>query len=147
MGDVVSFVEKAQEAVDIESAQKMADKLAKQQFTFDDFREQLHQLKNMGPLESVLGMIPGMKSIKGLQVDENQFVVVESIIDSMTPAEREVPKIINGSRRRRIAQGCGRSVQDVNRLLNQFEQMQKMIKRFGKKGPKFPGGFPGMPGF
>ncbi|MBT3233296.1 MAG: signal recognition particle protein [Calditrichaeota bacterium] len=147
LGDVVSFVEKAQEAVDIESAQKMADKLAKQQFTFDDFREQLHQLKNMGPLESVLGMIPGMKSIKGLQVDENQFVVVESIIDSMTPAEREVPKIINGSRRRRIAQGCGRSVQDVNRLLNQFEQMQKMIKRFGKKGPKFPGGFPGMPGF
>ena len=139
LGDVVSFVEKAQEAVDIESAQKMADKLAKQQFTFDDFREQLHQLKNMGPLESVLGMIPGMKSIKGLQVDENQFVVVESIIDSMTPAEREVPKIINGSRRRRIAQGCGRSVQDVNRLLNQFEQMQKMIKRFGKKGPKFPG--------
>lgn len=147
LGDVVSFVEKAQEAVDLESAQKMADKLAKQQFTLEDFREQLHQLKKMGPLESVLGMIPGMKSIKGLQVDENQFVVVESIIDSMTPAEREVPRIINGSRRRRIAQGCGRTVQDVNRLLNQFEQMQKMIKRFGKKGPKFPGGFPGMPGF
>jgi len=147
LGDIVSFVEKAQSSIDAESAQKMAEKLAKNQFTLEDFREQLHQLKNMGPLESVLGMIPGMKSIKGLQVDENQFVVVESIIDSMTPAEREEPKVINGSRRRRIAQGCGRSVQDVNRLLNQFEQMQKMIKRFGKKGPKFPGGFPGMPGF
>ncbi len=147
LGDVVSLVEKAQEAIDAESAQKMAEKLAKKQFTLEDFREQLHQLKNMGPLESILGMIPGMKSIKGLQVDENQFVVVESIIDSMTPGEREMPRTINGSRRRRIAQGCGRSVQDVNRLLNQFEQMQKMIKRFGKKGPKFPGGFPGMPGF
>lgn len=147
LGDIVSFVEKAQEAVDSESAQKMAEKLAKNQFTLEDFREQLHQLKNMGPLESILGMIPGVKSMKGLQVDESQFMVVESIIDSMTPSERQVPRIINGSRRRRIAQGCGRSVQDVNRLINQFEQMQKMIKRFGKKGHKFPGGFPGMPGF
>lgn len=145
MGDVVSLVEKAQAAVDTKSAQKMAERLVKNQFTLVDFRHQLEQLKKMGPLESVLGMIPGMGKIKGLQVDQSQFKVVESIIDSMTLAERNSPRIVNGSRRRRIAIGSGRSVQDVNRLLNQFGQMQKMIKQFGKKGGmKMPGGFPGM---
>lgn len=146
MGDVVTLVEKAHAAVDAESAQKMADKLAKQQFSLEDFKDQLNQLKRMGPLDSLLGMIPGMNKIKGLQVDESQFVVIESIIDSMTTEERKTPRMINGSRRRRIASGCGRTVQDVNRLLNQFQQMQKMIKQFGKKGMKMPGGFSGFPG-
>ena len=117
----------------------------KRQFTLDDFKQQLNQLKKMGPLDSLIGMIPGMSKMKGLQIDQGQFVVVESIIDSMTPSERNNPRILDGSRRRRIARGSGRTVQDVNRLLNQFDQMQKMIKRFGKKGGlKIPGGFPGM---
>ncbi len=146
MGDVVSLVEKAQENIDVSAAQKMAERLVKRQFTLEDFREQLLQLKKMGPLDSLLSMLPGVKGLKGLEVDDNQIVVVQSLIDSMTQEERHSPRIINGSRRRRIAKGCGRSVQDVNRLLNQFEQMQKMMKRFGKKGMKLPGGFPGMPG-
>jgi len=147
MGDVVTLVEKAQAAVDTASAQRMAQKLLKRQFTLEDFREQLQQLKKLGPLDSLLSMIPGMKNLKGMEVEDDQIVIVQSIIDSMTTQERRNPRILNGSRRRRIAMGSGRTVQDVNRLLNQFEQMQKMMKRFsGKKGMRLPGGFPGLPG-
>ena len=148
MGDIVSLVEKAQATVDEQQAAKFAEKIAKQELTLDDFRQQLIQLKNMGPLDSLLAMIPGAgKAMKGMQVDEGELKGVAAIIDSMTPGERMTPRIIDGSRRRRIARGSGRSVQEINRLLNQFEQMQKMIKRFGRKGGKMPlGGFPGLPG-
>lgn len=145
MGDVVTLVEKAQAAVDEDSARKIAEKMTLNQFTLDDFKQQLAQLKKMGSVESLVSMIPGMRSLKGLEVDESQFKVVESIIDSMTPAERCNPRIIDGSRRRRIARGSGRNVQDINRLLNQFAQMQKMIKQFGKKGKRMMGRMPGFP--
>ncbi|MFQ5582854.1 MAG: signal recognition particle protein [Calditrichia bacterium] len=141
MGDVVSFVEKAQETLDVEKAQKLERKLRKNEFTLEDFYDQLQQIKKMGPLEQILGMIPGMgKQLKGVQVDDKAFVKIEAIINSMTPEERRKPGIINGSRRRRISQGSGTRVQDVNQLLNQFSQMKKMIKRM--KGMKFRG----MPG-
>ena len=145
MGDVVTLVEKAQAAVEEDSARKIAEKMTLNQFTLDDFKQQLAQLKKMGSVESLVSMIPGMRSLKGLEVDESQFKVVESIIDSMTPAERCNPRIIDGSRRRRIARGSGRNVQDINRLLNQFAQMQKMIKQFGKKGKRMMGRMPGFP--
>ncbi len=146
MGDIVSLVEKAQTAVDAESAARFARKAARQELTLEDFREQLIQLKNMGPLDSLLAMIPGMKgAMKGLQVDENELIGITAIIDSMTVKERRTPRIIDGSRRRRIARGSGRSVQEINRLLNQFEQMRKMMKSMGKRGSKMPFGFPGMP--
>jgi len=146
MGDIVSLVEKAQAAVDAEAAAKLAQKLARREFTLEDFKEQLLQLKNMGPLDSLLSMIPGIRgATKGMQVDDCEFKVVVSIIDSMTPGERNNPRVIDGSRRRRIARGSGRSVQEVNRLLNQFEAMQKMMKRFGKGG-RFSGGMPRFPG-
>lgn len=147
MGDVVTLVEKAQATVDTETARKTAEKLARHEFTLEDFREQIIQLKKMGPLESILGMIPGMRGqLKGMEIDDSQIKVVQSIIDSMTSCERRSPRIIDGSRRRRIARGSGRTVQDVNRLLNQFDQMQKMFKRFGKRGMKPHMKFPGMPG-
>ncbi|MDP8241369.1 MAG: signal recognition particle protein [Candidatus Hatepunaea meridiana] len=147
MGDIVSLVEKAQSTVDAEQAAKLAQKVAKQELTLEDFREQLIQLKNMGPIDSLLQMIPGMRgALKGMQVDESEFTGVTAIIDSMTVKERQIPRIIDGSRRRRIARGSGRSVQDVNRLLNQFDQMRKMLKRMGKRGGKMPLGLPGMPG-
>ncbi|MFH0765030.1 MAG: signal recognition particle protein, partial [Calditrichota bacterium] len=148
MGDVVTLVEKAQSVVDEEAAHRTAERLAKREFSLEDFREQIEQLKKMGPLDSLLGMIPGMRgALKGVQVDDSQIKLVQSLIDSMTPEERRTPRILNGSRRRRIAAGSGRTVQDVNRLINQFDQMQKMMKQFaGKKGKKMRG-FPGMPGF
>ncbi len=134
MGDVVTLVEKAQDAVDADAAEKMARKLARREFTLEDFRSQLVQLKNMGPLDSMLALIPGMRgALKGVEVDEGELKGITAIIDSMTVAERRNPRLIDGSRRRRIARGSGRTVQDVNRLLNQFEQMQKMMKRFGGK--------------
>ncbi len=146
MGDIVSLVEKAQETLDVEKAQKLEQKLRRNEFTLEDFYDQLQQLKKMGPLEQLLGMIPGLsKQIRNVQVDEKALVRIEAIINSMTPEERRNPKIINGSRRKRIARGSGTRVQDVNQLLNQFEQMRKMIKRM--KGKKFrgmftPGNFP-----
>lgn len=147
MGDIVSLVEKAQDAVDAKTAAKFAEKVSKQEITLEDFREQLIQLKNMGPLDSILSMIPGLKGqLKGLEVNENEFKAAEAIIDSMTAEERCNPRLLNGSRRRRIARGSGRNVQDVNRLLNQFEQMRKMMKRMGKLGSKTPFKFPGIPG-
>jgi signal recognition particle subunit SRP54 len=134
MGDVVSLVEKTQEAMDLREAEKLEEKLRKEAFTLDDFYQQLQQLKKMGPLESILEMIPGMggKMLKGLKIDEKAMVRVESIINSMTKDEKRRPHLVDGSRRRRIAQGSGTSVQDVNQLLKQFFMMQKMIKKATK---------------
>lgn len=133
MGDIVSFVEKAQEAVDIQEAEKLEKKLRKQQFTLEDFYDQMQQLKKMGPLESLLEMIPGVgKALKGATLDPNAMKRVEAMILSMTHEERRRPEIINGSRRKRIAGGSGTTVQDINRMLKQFDQMRKMLKNVHK---------------
>ncbi len=143
MGDVVSLVEKAQATIDEKEAEKLEKKLRKQEFTLEDFYDQLQQIKRMGPLDQLLGMIPGInsKALSGLKVDDRSFVKIEAMINSMTPEERRRPQIIDGSRRRRISKGSGTTVQDLNRLLNQFQSMQKMFKNFGKM--KFRG-FPGL---
>jgi len=140
MGDVVSLVEKAQESVDLEKAEILEKKLRREQFTLEDFYEQIQQIKKMGPLEQILGMIPGIsKQLKNVPVDDSAFVKVEAMINSMTPEERQHPQIINGSRRRRIAMGSGTRVQDINQLLNQFQEMRKMMKKM--KMGKFRGAF------
>ncbi|MBN1397138.1 MAG: signal recognition particle protein [Bacteroidetes bacterium] len=134
MGDIVTLVEKAQEHFDEEKAVKMEEKLRKSQFTFEDFLDQLREVKKMGPISQVMGMIPGMNKLPAnAEIDERGLVRVEAIIQSMTAEERSRPGIINGTRRRRIALGSGTTVQDVNRLLKQFEEMQKMMKKL-KKG-------------
>jgi signal recognition particle subunit SRP54 len=146
MGDIVTLVEKAQESFDQEKAVKLEEKLRKSQLTLEDFLEQLREVKKMGPLSQVMDMLPGMGKVPGgVQVDEKALVRVEAMIQSMTPEERMRPGIINGSRRRRIALGSGTTVQEVNRLLKQFEEMQKMMKRFSKgsmkramQGMRFP---------
>ena len=135
MGDVLSFIEKAEAAIDSEEAEKLALKLKNNQFTFSDFLSQLQQIQKMGPLDQLMGMIPGMNKMKNLQVDEKEIKHVEAIIYSMTPEEREKPFLINGSRRSRIAKGSGTSIQQVNRLVKQFNQMKKMMKQF--KNPNF----------
>lgn len=142
MGDVLSLIEKAESTIDRDKAKELEQKLLKQQFTLEDFRDQLQQMKNIGSLEEIIGMLPGAgipREIKNLSLDEKQFVRVEAIISSMTPEERRNPAVINSSRRRRIAAGSGTTVQDLNRLLAQFAQMQKMFKKMGsldKKGLK-----------
>lgn len=143
LGDIVTLVERAQQAVDEGKASKLEKKLRRQEFTLEDFYDQLQQIKNMGPLEDLIKMMPGMggKAMKGLQIDDRALVYVEAIINSMTLEERHRPNIINGSRRKRIAVGSGTSVQEVNKLLNQFQMMQKMVKRMSKFGLK------GMPRF
>jgi signal recognition particle subunit SRP54 len=129
MGDVVSLVEKAQESIDQEKAARLEKKILKQDFNLEDFFDQLQQIKKMGPLSQLIGMIPGVGShLKDANVDDRSFDSIEAIINSMTIQERRNPKILNGSRRRRIAMGSGTKVQDVNRLLNQFGQMKKMLK-------------------
>lgn len=129
MGDIVSLVEKAQEQFDEEEAQKLQRKIAKNQFDFDDFLAQIKQIKKMGNVKDLLGMIPGMgKAIRNLDIDDNAFKGIEAIIHSMTPAERKDPVIINGSRRKRIAAGSGTTIQDVNRLIKQFDDTRKMMK-------------------
>jgi signal recognition particle subunit SRP54 len=133
MGDVVSLVEKAQETIDQDEARKLEKKLLKQEFTLEDFFTQLQAVKKMGPLDQLLGMIPGMgNQMKNVSVDDRVLDRTEAIINSMTIQERRNPRILNGSRRKRIALGSGTRVQDVNQLLNQFEQMKKMLKRFKK---------------
>jgi signal recognition particle subunit SRP54 len=135
MGDIVTLAEKAQEQFDEKEAEKLEHKMRKNQFTLEDFYSQLQQIKKMGSLSSILEMIPGMgKALKGVDIDDKSFVGIEAMILSMTPEERRKPAIINGSRRKRIADGSGRTVQDVNRLLKQFEEMQKMMKRLTKGG-------------
>jgi len=135
MGDVVSLVERVQQSVDTEKAQKWEEKLRKEAFTFDDFLEQLEQLKKMGPLDQLIGMIPGAgKAMRGMKLDEKTFVHTEAIVRSMTREERARPHLVNGSRRRRIARGSGTRVQEVNQLMKQFSMMQKMMKSMGKMG-------------
>jgi signal recognition particle subunit SRP54 len=154
MGDILSFIEKAEEAIDKKKAVEMQQKLLDNEFTLDDFRDQLRQLRKLGPLDSILKMMPQvgiMKELKNVSVDENEINHIVAIIDSMTPKERANHMIINGSRRRRIAAGSGTTVQEVNQLLKQYTQARKMMKSFsgsgllGKKMGKFK--FPGMPGF
>jgi signal recognition particle subunit SRP54 len=133
-GDVISLVEKAQQSFDESEAERLEEKFKKNQFDFDDFLKQIKVIKKMGSLSSLLGMIPGLNAqIKNAQVDENALVKVEAIINSMTISERGNPKILNGSRRKRIARGSGTSIQDVNKLLKQFEEMKKMMSRFSGK--------------
>ena len=136
MGDMLTLIEQAEQVFEKEEAEKAAKKLMGGKFTLDDFLDQLQQLKKMGPLQNVLGMIPGMGAqLQGQEISEDQVRRTEAIIRSMTPAERENPSIINGSRRSRIAKGSGTQVQDVNRLVKQFGEMQKMMKRFGGRIP------------
>jgi signal recognition particle subunit SRP54 len=135
-GDIVSFVEKAQQAVDEDKAAKLEEKLRRAEFTLTDFLDQLQQLKKMGSLQSLVGMIPGVGAkMKDVQVDENNLKHMEALILSMTPGERERPNILNARRRRRIATGSGRSVQEVNRLMQQYDQMVAMMKKLRKAGP------------
>ncbi len=149
MGDMLSLIEKVQGDIDEDKAKRMEEKLRKQQFDLEDFLEQLQQLKKMGPLKQVLGMMPGMNSkmLKNAKVDERQVVRTEAIISSMTLKERRRPEILNGSRRKRIAKGSGTQVADVNRLLKQFRDMKKMMKVLAKPGSLDrlgKGMFPGM---
>ena len=142
MGDVLTLIEKAQDAVDEKEAAKLAQKMKENSFDMNDLLDNLRQISKMGSIKQLLGMIPGLGSkIEGMDIDEKQFTRIEAIITSMTPAEREKPAIINPSRKRRIAAGSGTKVEDVNRLLKQFEQMKTMMKQFSKKGKrrmKFP---------
>ena len=147
MGDVLSLIEKAQSSVDEEKARELEQKMRSASFTFEDFLDQLSQVKKMGPLDEILGMLPGankMKGLKNIQVDDKQISHVEAIIQSMTKHEKVHPEVINASRKKRIAKGSGRTVQEVNRLLKQFEDMKKMMKQMTnmskgkKKGMKFP---------
>ena len=139
MGDILSLVEKAQANFDEEKDREMERKIRKQEFTLEDFMEQMQQMRSMGPLEDLLGMIPGMnkqmKDIQG-QVDEKEIDRLEAIIQSMTPAERRDPSIISGSRKKRIARGSGARVQEVNRLLKQFEESRMLMKQFADMGAK-----------
>ncbi|MCM3717186.1 signal recognition particle protein [Fictibacillus phosphorivorans] len=146
MGDMLTLIEKAQSSVDEEKARDLQKKMRDMSFTFDDFLDQMGQVRNLGPLDEVLGMLPGankMKGLKNVQIDEKQIGHVEAIIRSMTLHEREQPEIINASRKRRIAKGSGRSVQEVNRLIKQFEDMKKMMKQMSgmMNGKKKKGGF------
>jgi signal recognition particle subunit SRP54 len=147
MGDVLSLIEKAQAAFDEKKAIELEKKLRTQQFTLDDFLDQLQQLKKMGPMNQFLGMMPGISpgALKDIQIDEKQTVYIEAIIQSMTKQERSNPSIINASRRQRIAKGSGTSIQQVNQLLKQFESVKKMMKMFSNpkalKGMKGKGGF------
>lgn len=148
MGDMLTLIEKAQENFNTEQMVKMQKKIRSMDFTLDDFLDQLNHVKKLGPIEQILGMIPGlggMKNLKDIQVDEKELAFIEAIIKSMTPGERHDPeRVLNGSRKRRIARGSGTSVQEVNRLLKQFEKTKKMMKQFMdmektlKKGAKMP---------
>ena len=146
MGDVLSLIEKAQSSFDLEEAKAMERKMRKDDFNLDDFLEQMQQVKKLGPLEDLLGMLPGMgnlKQMKDVKIDEKELARVEAIIRSMTRKERHDQHIINGSRRKRIAAGSGTKIQEVNKLLKQFEEARKMMKRFKdmqKSGRKFLGG-------
>ena len=134
MGDVVSLVEKAKDAFDTESAEKLQKKMLSNTFTLTDFQDQIKQMQQMGPMSDMISMIPGSGKLGKINLDDRQLKWTDAIIKSMTPEERNAPEIINGSRRKRIAQGSGRPVQEVNQLLKQFQQMRVMMKKIGKKG-------------
>ena len=147
MGDVVSLVERAQEQFDEEAARKIQKKIAKNQFGFDDFINQIQQVKKMGNMKDLMGMIPGMgKALKGVDIDDDAFKHIEAMIHSMTPKERANPKLINGSRKKRIAMGSGTDINEVNKLIKQFDQMSKMMKMMqggaGKKMMQMMGQMP-----
>ena len=156
MGDMLTLIEKAEKAFDMEKAAKLEQNLRSNRFTLQDYYDQLVQIKSMGSMEEILAQMPGGANMKGVKVDEKQMAHTEAIILSMTPYEREHPNVIAASRKRRIAAGAGVKVEDVNRLLKSFEQMQKLIKQFsgpgmGKKMKRmarsfggFKGGFPGF---
>lgn len=147
MGDVLSFIEKAQQQIDDREAEKLAEKLRQNSFDMNDLLDQFRQIQKMGDIKSLLGMIPGMgKQLKDVDIDEKQFARVEAIILSMTKREREKPDIINPSRKRRIAAGCGMRVEDVNRLLKQYDTMRQLMKRMNTMGKKGGRGMPGLPG-
>jgi signal recognition particle subunit SRP54 len=136
-GDVISLVEKAQQQFDDKEAEDLEKKLLSNKFDFEDFLKQIKMIKKMGSLKSLMGMIPGINSsIKNADIDDKQLIRVESIIQSMTKEERSKPKILNGNRRKRIARGSGNSIQEVNRLIKQYGEMQKMMKKFNSKGGK-----------
>ena len=149
MGDVLGLIEKAEAFVDREQAEELVQKLRRSEFTLEDYRDQIRQLRKMGPLDQVLSMLPGMGAVKGVDVDagEREMRRAVAIIDSMTPGERREPAVINGSRRKRIAKGSGHAVEDVNRLLKQFVQARKLMKgmsggakamkRFAARVPQF----------
>lgn len=150
MGDVLTLIEKAEASFDQEQDEKLAQKMLKNQFTLNDFLAQLQSIKKMGSLESLIRMIPGIgnKLPSDMKIDDNALKHVEAIIQSMTNKEREKPDILNGSRRLRIAKGCGRTVTEVNRLIRQFEEMKKMMKKFASgKGMKGMKNMPNMPDF
>ncbi|MBI3325649.1 MAG: signal recognition particle protein [Nitrospinae bacterium] len=136
MGDILSLIEKAEEAISVQQAKELEKKLREESFTLEDFKEQLQQVRKIGPLDQILSLLPGMGGIKNLHVEEKEFVRIEAIINSMTPTERQNPSIIDGSRRRRIARGSGTQIQDVNRLLKQFVETRKLMKRFVQGGKK-----------
>lgn len=150
MGDVLGLIEKAQENIDLKKAKELEDKIRSQKFSFDDFLDQLEQMKNLGPLDELLKMIPGMnsKALKGVNVDPKDINRIQAIIQSMTMEERENPELINSNRKKRIADGSGSTIQDVNKLLKQFKETKKMMKKFTEmeKKMKKGGGF-GMPFF
>jgi signal recognition particle subunit SRP54 len=132
MGDVLSFIETAEKAVDAKQAEELERKIRKQQFGLDDFLDQMKQIRRMGPIGNLLGMLPGfgqLKQLKGAKLDERELDRVEAIVTSMTAAERRNPRIIDGSRRKRIAAGSGTTVQAVNQLVKQFNQMQKLMRQ------------------
>jgi signal recognition particle subunit SRP54 len=153
MGDVVSLVERAQEQYDEEEAKRLQKKIQKNQFDFNDFLKQIDQIKKMGNLKDLASMIPGVgKAIKDVDIDDNAFKGIEAIIKSMTPKERSTPELLNTSRRMRIAKGSGTNIQEVNRLIKQFDQTRKMMKMVtGSQMSKMAGmmgrmkGVPGMP--
>ena len=150
MGDVVSLVERVQDHFDEEQARKLQKKIAKNQFNFNDFLQQIQQIQKMGNVKDLMGMLPGMgKALKDVEIGDDAFKHIEAIIYSMTPKEREMPNVINGSRKKRIAKGAGRDIQEVNRLLKQFEDTRKMMKLMNNKSAmasmmKQFGGLPGM---
>ena len=143
MGDLLGLIEKAEEAVDVAQAMELEKKIRKNEFTLQDFRDQIRTLQKMGPLSGILGMLPGMGALKNVNLDDGAFKAVLALIDSMTPAERHRPEILNGGRKKRVAHGSGRSVPELNKLLKQFAQMRKMMKqvqaaRGGGKGFRLP---------
>ncbi|MCC6400538.1 MAG: signal recognition particle protein, partial [Flavobacteriales bacterium] len=134
MGDVVSLVERAQEQFDEKQARELSKKIAKDQFGFDDFLEQIGQIKKMGNMKDLMGMIPGVgKALKNIDIPDDAFKGIEAIIKSMTPEERRNPALINGSRRARLAMGSGRGIEEVNKLMKQFEETRKVMKMMGDK--------------
>lgn len=149
MGDIVSFVEKAQDQFDEKEAKRLEKKIKKNKFDFDDFLGQLNQIRKMGDIKSLIGMIPGMSKIKNLDIDNSAFAKVESIIQSMTPKERANPEVLNMSRKKRIARGCGRSIHEINMFIKQFDQMKKMMHMMskGKGMNNLMQGMPNMKGF